>query len=68
MDDDNYLKSYEFVHNHEHNLIGLVVTNANGEDIVVPFTTDAALRVGASLIAQSDFYSGRPVRDWSQLN
>lgn len=35
--------------------------------IAVPMTADDALRVGALLIAHSDFLAGRPVRDWDTL-
>jgi len=35
--------------------------------ITVPMTAEDALRVGALLIAHSDFLSGRPVRDWDTL-
>jgi hypothetical protein len=35
--------------------------------ITVPMTADDALRIGALLIAHSDWLKGRKPRDWSQL-
>lgn len=38
------------------------------DSVTVPFEADAALALGAQLIAYSDWLSGRPVRDWSTFN
>ena len=37
------------------------------DSFTFPIDADAALALGAQLIAQSDAVAGRPVRDWESL-
>lgn len=37
------------------------------DSFTFPIDPDAALELGAQLIANSDYLSGRPVRDWDGL-
>lgn len=67
MNNDNRVAGYEFMATEDGSHIGLVVANTDGEQVIIPFGLDDALIVGAALIAHSDYYSGRPVRDWSSL-
>lgn len=66
------VKAYEFLTDDAKTCVGLRFVLNNGysptlKTVTIPIDPDAAFDIGAALIAHSDWLSGRPVRDWSQL-
>ncbi|WP_099025620.1 hypothetical protein [Mycolicibacterium palauense] len=66
------VKAYEFMTDEAETCIGLRFVLMDHyspalKTVTVPIDPDAALKIGATLIAHSDWLSGRPERDWSQL-
>lgn len=63
-------RAYEILVSGDQSLCALKMTGDPrypAPSITVPMTAEDALRIGALLIAHSDWLSGRPIRDWSEL-
>lgn len=63
---------YEFMTDADKTVVGLRFTVKDGysptlKTVTVPIDPDAALEIGAQLIAHSDWLKGREPRDWSKL-
>lgn len=63
---------YELMVDADKTVVGLRVTAKEGysptlKTVTVPIDPDAALELGARLIAYSDWLKGREPRDWSKL-
>jgi len=61
---------YEVMHAKDGSALGLrfeIRDSPEVTSVTVPLNPDAAMAVGALLIANADYLSGRPVRNWAAL-